>query len=91
MDEMNVCRFVPLDSESEQVHVLNFVYETQYRGKTENKIQTCYKMAYVMEGSCEILCRGSRQSVSKGSVFFVFPSIPYTITGDGEFRFSYIS
>lgn len=91
MKEMNVCRFLPLNSGSERVHILNIVYETQYCGKTENKIDTCYKMAYVMDGSCEILCRGKRQSAPKGSIFFVFPSVPYTITGDEAFRFSYIS
>lgn len=91
MDEMNICRFVPVSSSAERMHIINFVYETQYRGTTENKIDTCYKMAYVTSGSCEILCRGRRQTAGEGAVFFAFPSVPYTLSGDAEFRFAYVS
>lgn len=91
MDEMNICRFVPVSSGSEGIHIINFVYETQYRDKTENKLDTCYKMAYVLDGTCEILCRGQRQKAGKGDIFFAFPSVPYTLAGDADFRFGYVS
>ena len=91
MEEINICRFVPTNSTDEQIHVINFVYETKYRAKTENKIDTCYKMAYVVEGNGMIICRGKKEEVKKGDVFFVFPSAPYTMTGDEDFKFIYIS
>ena len=88
---MNICRFVPTSSTDERIHVINFVYETKYKSKTENKIDTCYKMAYVVEGKGTIICRGTREEVKKGDVFFVLPSAPYTLTGDEDFKFIYIS
>ena len=91
MDEMNVCRFVPLSDSAEWIHIINFIYETKYRDASLNKLDTSYKMAYVSEGSCTLSCRGVRQAARKGDVFFTFPSVPYTLTGDSEFRFIYVS
>lgn len=91
MDEMNICRFVPISDASEWIHIINFVYETQYRGKTENKLDASYKMAYITDGSCVISCRGTRQTAGKGDIFFTFPSVPYTLSCNDDFRFIYVS
>lgn len=91
MDEMNVCRFVPVHNTSEWVHIINFVYETTFRGRSINKLDTCYKMIYVTDGKCTLSCRGIQQAVSRGDIFFTFPSIPYTLSADEDFRFIYIS
>lgn len=72
MEELNVCRFIPIKKASEQTHIINFVYETGYKSITENKIDTCYKMIYVVEGSCTVNCRGRRELVKKGDVFLCF-------------------
>ena len=66
MDEMNVCRFVPLSDSAEWIHIINFIYETKYRDASLNKLDTSYKMAYVSEGSCTLSCRGVRQAARKG-------------------------
>ena len=91
MAEANICRFIPISDASEWIHIINFVYETQYQGKTENKLDTSYKMAYVTDGSCEIFCRGARQTAGKGDIFFTFPSVPYSLSCDEDFRFIYVS
>ena len=91
MEELNVCRFIPIKKASEQTHIINFVYETGYKSITENKIDTCYKMIYVVEGSCTVNCRGRRELVKKGDVFCVFPSVPYHMSGDEKFKFVYVS
>ena len=38
-----------------------------------------------------INCRGKQETVNKGDVFFVFPSVPYSLAGDEDFRFIYVS
>lgn len=91
MDDINICRFVPTKSIEEQIHIINFVYETKHTSKSENKMDACYKMAYVVEGTGTIICRGTKEEVKKGDVFFVFPSAPYTLMGDEAFKYIYIS
>lgn len=91
MEDINICRFVPTKTMNEQIQVINFVYETKYNDRAENKIDTCYKMAYVVEGKGIITCRGEKNVVKKGDVFFVFPSVPYMLVGDDDFKFIYIS
>ena len=91
MDDINICRFAPAQNAEEQIHIINFVYEAKYRSKTESRMETCYRMSYVVEGSATIICRGNEKTITKGEVFFLFPSVPYTIIGNEDFKFIYIS
>ena len=77
----NVCKFMPVSSNKEDIHVINFVYETSSVENFQHKISSVYRINYVNAGKAIIQCGAQRKSVKQGDVFFIFPSVVPNVHG----------
>ena len=90
----NICRFISGDPAPDIIRVLNFVYETKKLIGNEAKLSSVYRINLVTEGSAYYQCGSSRKELKKGDIFFIFPSVPYTlerIEGKEDIKYLYIS
>ena len=85
----NVCKFIPVNSATDIIQTLNFVHETQRHAPVEEKI-AIYRVHYVTGGTGTVRIGGVQKVLRRGDVFFAFPAVPFTLEGDGEFRYMYI-
>ena len=87
----NICKFISTEKAYGELHVINFVYEKE---KTTNLLPVTspvYKTCIVAGGSGVLSQGRQRKSLKKGDVFFIFPAVNYTLEGDADFEFMYIS
>ncbi len=87
----NICRFIPNNPVPDIIQVINFVYETKRVDNHEPKISSVYRIHFVSEGCAIIQCGSVRRKVNAGDIFFIFPSVPYIIESNEEFKYFYIS
>lgn len=87
----NICRFIPNNPVPDSIQIINFVYETQWINNNTPRISSVYAVHYVTEGRATVQCESMRREVARGDVFFVFPSVPYIIEGDENFKYLYVS
>lgn len=87
----NICKFISSEKNRGELHIINFVYEKEKPSNTLPTTSSVYKVCIVTGGSA-ILTQGKMHiQIKKGNVFFIFPAVPYTIEGDREFEFMYVS
>ena len=91
MDCGNICVFVPRTEKTEQIHVVNFVYETKFMARTSISVKPYFRIHCVMNGCGRLYLPGKSIDVSKGTVFITLPNIPYSIESLDDFAFSYVS
>ena len=89
--EMNVCKFVKNSNPDGEINIINFVYETERFGNAVPFTLYCYRVCLVTEGSGMIFYSGKREPLRPGDVFFTFPKISFTLEGDEDFKYIYIS
>ncbi|MBR5452753.1 MAG: helix-turn-helix transcriptional regulator [Clostridia bacterium] len=88
---MNVCKFVKNSNPDGEINIINFVYETERFGNAIPFTLYCYRLCLVTEGSGTLLYSGKREPLLPGDVFFTFPKISFTLEGDEDFKYIYIS
>lgn len=87
----NICRFVPSNRGSDEIHILNFVYEYGAAEKQRQETSPVYRLHLVAAGQ-GCLKQGEREyALMPGDIFFALPARPYRLSGDGEFVYMYIS
>lgn len=89
--ENNICKFIPKSEEEKSINILNFVHETKKQKIDEIHCDAVYKMHFVTNGSGKIDVFGKSRSISRGDVFFTFPSMRYSIDSGVELEYMYIS
>lgn len=87
----SICKFIPVNHVPDSIQTVNFVYETQIKEVSEPRLSPVYRIHYVTEGTAVIQCGSVKREVKKGDIFFIFPSVPYTIEGDEGFTYLYVS
>jgi len=86
----NICKFIPVSTTTDIIQTLNFVHETKRHAAVEEKI-AIYRVHYVTGGNGTIQCGGVSKTLQAGDVFFAFPAVPFTLSGDDRFSYMYIS
>lgn len=86
-----ICRFIPATKTSENIHIINFVYEAFPQNVSNNGPNPVYRIFYVVSGTGEVSCDGNYQTVNEGDVFFNFPAVSYEISSGENFQYMYIS
>ena len=89
--DKNICRFTPYHSDSNMVHIINFVLETKKQIYSKMKLESVYKIHYVYSGHGFIHTQNSIRKISAGDIFFTFPSMPFCIESRKGFSYIYIS
>lgn len=87
----SICKFIPANHVPDHIQTINFVYETKIKVVSEPSLSPVYRIHLVMEGTAVVACGSVKREVKKGDIFFIFPSVPYTIEGNREFTYMYIS
>lgn len=87
----NICRFVPYHKDYHSLHTINFVLEITDQFENSLISQAVYKMYLVKSGKGILHTAGNKTPVSKGDIFFTFPSMPFGIEHIDNFSYMYIS
>lgn len=87
----NICKFVPVSSNNDVIHTINFVYEKENPGNILPVTNSVYRVNLVVSGSAAVTQSNIRKNVKKGDIYFIFPSVPYTVECDDDFSIMYIS
>lgn len=88
MNIQNICKFTTNFSEN-KIHTINFVYEKVLK-KVE--IQPKNNGVYLVTGGKGKLdCKSKTYELKTGSLFFAFSNVPFSIDGDENFKYIYIT
>ncbi|MBR3943208.1 MAG: helix-turn-helix domain-containing protein [Clostridia bacterium] len=87
----NICNFVPFRTEPFALRTVHFVLETQKHPFGPLKSEALYKMHIVNSGHGILHTMGKSQKLSKGDIFFTFPSFPYCIESTDNFSYMYVA
>lgn len=87
----SICRFIPAARTSENIHIINFVYESSPQNIRSTSPNPVYRMFYVTDGVGDVECAKNKRRVKKGDIFFNFPAVPYGIVSGEKFSYMYIS
>lgn len=91
MNGGNICVFVPRAEKSEQLNIVNYVYETKFIEFSPISVKPYFRVHCVLNGSGRLYLPGKTVGLSAGDVFFTLPNIPYSIESLDSFEFSYVS
>ena len=86
----SVCKFIDTHPAPDILQTINFVYERN-RVESKVKISAVYRVNYVVKGKGILKLSGVEKHLKKGDLFFIFPASSYSITGDSEFEYIYVS
>ena len=86
----SICRFIDTRPAPDILQTINFVYE-KHRVENTERISAVYRVNYVVKGSGKVTLGGVEKALNKGDIFFIFPASTYSITGDSEFEYMYVS
>lgn len=88
----NICRFVPIKNNYDQINAVTFVYETEIPERNQFTTKSTYIM-YLVTGGSGTLCHTQRNyALKQGDIFFTFPASPFAIgVNDGGLEYIYIS
>ncbi len=87
----SICRFVPSRNFSDNIHIINYIYEADPLISAEPAISAVYRVHYVTEGEARVRLGNKEALVEKGDIFILLPGLEFTIHGNDGFRFLYIS
>lgn len=87
----DICNFIVGTQSTAGIEYYNFVYERLLKNLRQPFTNLCYRVNLVIKGSGILKMNNLEYHLSAGTLFFAFPTLPYTITGDDVFTFAYIS
>ena len=68
----NICKFVPVSSNNDVIHTINFVYEKENPGNILPVTNSVYRVNLVVSGSAVVTQSNIRKNVKKGDIYFIF-------------------
>ena len=89
--EQNICHFIPFHKDTNSIHTINFVLETELQQYNHLKSESVYKMYYVCSGQGYIHTPGKITPLTQGDLFFTFPAASFAIESKEDFTYMYIS
>lgn len=87
----SVCKFAQSKNVTENINVINFVYEKEADFKQSFILPACYGIYLVTDGSGVLHTTRNDYNISEGDLFFTFSSKPYYIQNTGDLKYIYIS
>ncbi len=87
----NVCRFIPLYTAGDSIHIINFVQETKPELLEKPNPSAAYRLFYVTSGTGTLVTENQKTEISEGDIFFIFPGQPFSLENGKEFVLMYIS
>lgn len=87
----NICKFVPTNNASENITILNFVYEKIAEFKCEFITSASHAIYIVTCGNGILHTTYGDFEIKEGDIFFTFSSKPYFIEKKDDLNYIYIS
>lgn len=87
----NICRFIPPSKNIGGINIIHFVYETKKINYENTKTSSVYQAALVVSGKGTLHVYGNERQLKDGDLFFIFPSVPFSIEAEENFEYIYIS
>lgn len=87
----SICRFVPAQSAKCSLETVYFVYETEFHKLKQPFYHATFRVGLVTRGTARLRLEENIFSLKKGDLYFVPPSLKYTMDGDGDFAYMYIN
>lgn len=88
---MNICHFIPIDTDKGTWDILNFVLETQPQTFSGLKTEAVYKLHFVRAGQGKLHTLGKITPIGPGDLFFTFPAEAYAIESVDTLEYQYIT
>lgn len=85
------CKFARSKNVTENINIINFVYEKEADFKQSFFFSACYGIYLVTRGKGILHTARNDHDISEGDLFFTFSSKPYYIQNLGELQYIYIS
>jgi len=90
-DLEDICNFLPKKEKSGSVEYYNFVYESNFKKLAQPFFQTKYRLFLPFKGHGTLIIKDKKFTLSRGTMFFIFPSQTYEISGSDDFTYLYIT
>ena len=91
-DTMNsICRFIPAKAENEGLETVYFVYETEFQKLKQPFQHATFFLQLVTRGSAHLSLDGHTCHLRRGALVLIPPSVKYTVEGDADFAYMYIT
>lgn len=87
----DICRFLPDDDSFSELRFHHFVYEASHYRLHQPFIRSHYYAHLIFKGSGTLKTRGQSYPVEPGTLFFTEPEQLYSLTGDAELKYMYIT
>ncbi len=87
----SICRFIPAKTENRGLETVYFVYETEFLKLKQPFHHATYSLKLITRGNAQMHIEGHTYSLRRGALALVPPSVKYTIDGDEEFAYMYIT
>ena len=87
----SICRFIPAKSRTEGLETVYFVYETEFPKLKQPFHHATFFLQLVTRGNAQVHLEGHTYHLRRGTLMMVPPSLKYTVEGDSEFAYMYIT
>jgi AraC-like DNA-binding protein len=91
VEKENICHFASYKNENYSIHMVNMVYETERASFDEEAKKASYAMHLVVSGEGFLKNKAGVFPIKKGDIFFTFPGVSYTVSGNESLSYMYIS
>ena len=87
----DICQFIPPKEHSSELLFFHFVYQTDVNRLKQPFLRENYYAHIVFKGNATLKTDGKFFSLKRGDVFFTLPYQSYSLDGEDDFSYLYIS
>ena len=87
----SICRFIPAKAVNEGLETVYFVYETEFPKLKQPFQHATFFLQLVTRGNAQLHLDGHTYHLRRGALLMIPPNVKYTVEGDGDFAYMYIT
>lgn len=87
----SICRFIPAKTEDRSLETVYFVYETEFSKLKQPFRHATYSLKLVTRGNAQLHLDGHSYPLRRGALTLIPPSVKYTVDGDEDYAYMYIT
>lgn len=87
----SICRFIPAKVKNEGLETVYYVYETEFHKLKQPFRHATFFLQLVTRGNAQMHIDGRTLYLRRGALVMVPPAINYTVEGDEDFAYMYIT
>ena len=87
----SICRFIPAKAKNEGLEMVYFVYETEFQKLKQPFQHATFFLQLVTRGNAEMHLEGHTFHLRRGALVLIPPTVKYTVEGDKEFAYMYVT